>query len=75
MHARGRLQKPTDLARRVRNEGFEELPIRFEHGELAAALPLHQAHPFECILIAQAQIEGLAIVTRDAACAAYGSRC
>lgn len=71
-HAKGRLQKPPDLSRWVRNEGFEELPIRLEHGDLAGALPPHHADPFDRILIAQAQVEGLTIVTRDPAFAAYG---
>ena len=71
-HAKGRLATPPDLARWVRNEGFEELPIRLEHGELAGALPPHHADPFDRILIAQARIEGLTIVTRDYAFEAYG---
>ena len=71
-HAKGRLEKPPDLARWVRNEGFEELPIRLEHGESAGALPPHHADPFDRILIAQAQLEGLTIVTRDPVFEAYG---
>jgi PIN domain nuclease of toxin-antitoxin system len=41
------------------------------HAEHAGALPRHHADPFDRILIAQAQLEGLTIVTRDPAFAAY----
>ena len=35
------------------------------------ALPAHQRDPFDCILIAQAQMESLAILTADPAFMAY----
>jgi PIN domain nuclease of toxin-antitoxin system len=41
------------------------------HAELAGALPRHHADPFDRLLIAQAQLEGLTLVTRDAAFKAY----
>lgn len=40
--------------------------------DLAGSLPLHHGDPFDRILIAQAQLEGLTIVTRDLAFKAYG---
>jgi len=70
--AKGRLQAPPDLSRWVHGEGFAELPVGFEHAELAGALPLHHADPFDRLLVAQARIEGLTIVTRDRAFEAYG---
>ena len=70
--ALGRLRAPADLVRWVRAEGFRELPIQMEHAELAGALPPHHADPFDRILIAQAQLESLTIVTRDPAFEAYG---
>lgn len=45
--------------------GFRELSITIEHALAAAALPGHHADPFERMIIAQSQIERLAIVTAD----------
>lgn len=55
-----------DLARR-----FTMLPIMPEHAWAAGQLPLHHRDPFDRILIAQAQLEGLTIVTRDPKIARY----
>lgn len=41
------------------------------HARAAAALPRHHDDPFDRMLIAQGQIEGLTIVTRDPAFPAY----
>ncbi len=69
--ALGRLQAPDDMVRWILAEDFEELPVRMVHARLAGALPRHHADPFDRLLIAQAQIEGLTIVTRDRAFEAY----
>jgi PIN domain nuclease of toxin-antitoxin system len=63
--ARGKLSPPEDIAAAVRDEGFVELPIRLEHGAAAGRLPRHHADPFDRMLVAQAQLEGLSIVTAD----------
>ena len=63
--ARGKLNPPDDLSAGVREEGFVELPIRFDHGVAAGRLPWHHADPFDRMLVAQAQLEGLSIVTDD----------
>jgi PIN domain nuclease of toxin-antitoxin system len=47
------------------------LPITHLHGLRAGALPPHHRDPFDRMLIAQAQLEGLPIMTADAAFAAY----
>jgi PIN domain nuclease of toxin-antitoxin system len=52
-------------------EGFEELPITARHAEAAAALPLLHRDPFDRMLVAQAHLEGLTLVTHDATVAAY----
>jgi PIN domain nuclease of toxin-antitoxin system len=70
--AKGRLDSPTDLGDAIDASGFQELPITVEHAHTAGALPLHHADPFDRVLIAQAQVEDLTIVTRDKAFAAYG---
>jgi PIN domain nuclease of toxin-antitoxin system len=52
--------------------GFIELPITIAHSEHAGALPLHHKDPFDRMLIAQARLEGLLLVTSDRAYHAYG---
>lgn len=51
--------------------GFAPLTITIDHAERAGGLPLHHKDPFDRLLIAQAQLEGHTIVTRDRAFEAY----
>lgn len=67
----GKLRTGDDLSAAIDDAGFEPLPITFEHAETAGALPAHHNDPFDRMLIAQAQLLGGAIVTRDAAFEAY----
>jgi PIN domain nuclease of toxin-antitoxin system len=69
--ATGKLRSPEDIVGRLEAERFLALPITVEHGVAAARLPLHHSDPFDRILIAQAQLEGLTIVTRDPRFAPY----
>jgi PIN domain nuclease of toxin-antitoxin system len=69
--ASGKLRVPEDLLEKVADAGFGELDISFEHATLAGALPPHHGDPFDRMLIAQAQIEGLTLVTNDPRIAAY----
>lgn len=50
---------------------FKELPVSLRHGEVAGDLPLHHRDPFDRLLLAQAQVEGLVLVTADAALRRY----
>ncbi len=67
--ALGKLTVPADPAvwfpARVRSLGFQTLDISAAHGLAIAGLPDIHRDPFDRIMIAQAQIEGLAFVTRD----------
>jgi PIN domain nuclease of toxin-antitoxin system len=63
--ATGKLDAPRDLPTRLHELGFAPLSITVEHGVAAGRLPLHHRDPFDRMLIAQAQLEGLTIVTRD----------
>jgi len=62
----GKLGGPPDLAERVRDMGFRELPITHTHCIGAGRLPVHHRDPFDRMLVAQARAEGLTLVTRDA---------
>jgi PIN domain nuclease of toxin-antitoxin system len=63
--ATGKLDAPRDLPERLEEARFFPLAIRVEHGIAAGQLPLHHRDPFDRMLIAQAQLEGLTIATRD----------
>jgi PIN domain nuclease of toxin-antitoxin system len=43
-----------------------ELPVRWRHARAVAALPRHHEDPFDRLLLAQAQIEALVVVSYDA---------
>lgn len=49
----------------VRDSGFIKLPVDFAHAAAVEHLPHHHRDPFDRLLIAQAQVEGLTVVTHD----------
>jgi PIN domain nuclease of toxin-antitoxin system len=73
--ALGKLQVDIDrLIPGILISGFIELPISAQHAVVAGGLPSHHKDPFDRMLIAQAQIEELTLVTRDSAFGDYGIR-
>ena len=48
------------------------LPITPEHAQAIASLPRHHGDPFDHLLLAQAKVEGLTLVTHDEILARYG---
>jgi PIN domain nuclease of toxin-antitoxin system len=69
--ALGKLKAPPDLLDAVAAARFAPLEITFTHASIAGALPRRHRDPFDRMLVAQAQCEGLVIVTRDPEIAAY----
>jgi PIN domain nuclease of toxin-antitoxin system len=67
----GKLTAPADLPERVRDSGFRELPIGFDHAIAAGRLPLIHRDPFDRMLVAQARCEHLTLVTADHHCRQY----
>lgn len=67
----GKLDAPDELPERVAEMGFELLPVSSDHAWHVRSLPLHHRDPFDRLLIAQAQLERLPIVTADPAFEAY----
>lgn len=61
-----------DLVEEIEENDFLELPMTARHSLAAATLPRHHDDPFDRMLIAQARIEGLTVVTRNSAFRAYG---
>jgi PIN domain nuclease of toxin-antitoxin system len=70
--ALGKVAAPDDLEHQVQAGGFLPLPISIAHGVTAGQLASHHEDPFDRMLIAQANAEGLTIVTRDKRFDDYG---
>lgn len=72
--AKGMLEAPEDFEALVEDEGFTKLPISLFHGQQAGKLPEIHRDPFDRMLIAQAQAEGLELITADGVIPQYGVR-
>lgn len=74
----GRLPAASDITRNFQEyltqSGFESLPVSAEHGIRAGLLPGPQRDPFDRMLIAQAEIEKLLIVSNEKIFDQYGAR-
>jgi PIN domain nuclease of toxin-antitoxin system len=53
------------LLQQIEVNGWHHLPITLEHALAAGSLPRLHGDPFDRMLVAQAQVEGLTIMTRD----------
>lgn len=67
----GKLRAPSELPRRVEELGFQLLPVKPAHAWRTRDLPPHHRDPFDRLLIAQAQVERLPILTADPSFDAY----
>jgi PIN domain nuclease of toxin-antitoxin system len=61
----GKITLDGDPVAEIEANGFFELPITARHAQQAGGLPRHHEDPFDRMLIAQAQSEGLTLVSRD----------
>lgn len=61
----GKLSAPAGLDAVVREAGFGELPFTAAHAEALRELPWHHRDPFDRMLVAQALVEGLDLLTTD----------
>lgn len=68
----GKLRAPDDLADTLLGAGALPLPVNLAHAAAVERLAWHHRDPFDRLLVAQAIVEGAALVTRDAALRAYG---
>ena len=59
------------LRRGLLDNGYSELPITSEHAVFIDNLPAIHKDPFDRILVAQASVEGIVLVTVDALVAQY----
>lgn len=63
--SRRRIELPRVFYETLRDGQFSLLPVTIRHTEVIAALPHHHRDPFDRMLVAQAQVEGLTLVTAD----------
>ena len=70
--AMGKLKAPDNLGEEIELHRFTRLDMNFDHAKLAGELPDIHKDPFDRMLIAQAMIEKLTLVTRDNRIAKYG---
>ena len=62
----------SDLERTITDQGFTGLPISVRHGQVAGGLPGPHRDPFDRMLIAQAMLENLLLVSNERPFDAYG---
>ena len=63
--------EPRLLRRGLLDNGYLELPISSEHALMTESLPALHKDPFDRILVAQAVIEGVTLLTVDTLLAKY----
>ncbi len=68
----GKLRLPADFVERLSAESFESLPLTASQTRQVSLLAWCHRDPFDRMLIAQAQVEKLILLTADEALAAYG---
>jgi len=61
----GKLSTPDNLLTVLKQNNFQLLSITAEHGLAIADLPEHHKDPFDRMLIVQAQMEGLTLISQD----------
>ena len=68
----GKLNAPDDLPTLLPRMQFQPLAVTLQHANAVGGLPHHHGDPFDRLLIAQAQVENLTILTSDPHFARYG---
>ena len=63
-----------DLPSLLQNQGFQTLAVQLRHGVHAGGYPQAHRDPFDRLLAAQAELEGLHLVSLDPALAAFPCR-
>ena len=69
--ALGKVEAREALSSAIADYGFLPLPVSLEHADAVRTLPLHHRDPFDRMLVAQAKLEGLTLVTPDQAIRRY----
>ncbi len=67
----GKLKAPDDFEAQMYANGFVPLPVTVAHAIAAGKLPRHHGDPFDRMLVAQASLESLTLMTSDSRLTAY----
>ena len=73
--AQGKLDSPEDLEAELVRHRFQPLPITIAHAVVAGRLPRHHSDPFDRMLIAQAVVEDMKLLTYDLEMKRYSAEC
>jgi len=68
----GKLQLVSQVSDIARDYGLSELAVTVTHAEAVRTMPLHHRDPFDRLLVAQAMMESLILVTSDRKLLRYG---
>ncbi len=69
----GKLVVPDEYVSLLLGAGVQPLPVSTDHAAATEGLPWHHRDPFDRMLVAQASMEGAALVSNDAALGVYGA--
>lgn len=68
----GKLAIDGDLSKKIAETAFEVLPVTMPHAMASVKLPRHHGDPFDRMLVAQASVESLTLLTADKGQVSYG---
>ena len=71
----GKLKLPKNFAEVLEEQPFERLSITVDHTHKVSELPMHHKDPFDRLLIAQATLDDLTILSHDKIFEQYKVRC
>lgn len=71
--ALGKLVAKSPVEELLDDYGFLELPVLIRHADAVKKLPPHHRDPFDRLLVAQAMVEDLVIVSSDQVLKRYGA--
>lgn len=63
---------PRSVITAIEQAGFQLLPVNAEHAARVYDLDVAHSDPFDRLLVAQAQVESMTLLTRDASLAVFG---
>ena len=68
----GKLDAPPDLLAQLERAGVDLVPITPRHADRVCTLPMRHRDPFDRLLVAQADVDGLVLVSADTELSEYG---
>ncbi len=72
--ALGKLEIPQEFREIIGEQGFEALPVTWDHAFEVANLPDHHRDPIDRVLIAQSRVEKMTLISQDTIVRRYDVR-